>query len=124
MSQGGEIFADEGGRTVEDMAVEMTRSISRQITDQAISGSRRKAVWIDGDGLFGEAGQMFVWMVIEREELGLVAAQIRAAAGNEVQRRAYIHADLKTDEALAEMDQLIEAELRRATGEAAPTATN
>ena len=125
MSEGGEIFSDEDRTQIDGMAVEMTRSIARQITDQVLSGSRQKELWIDEEGFFGKKGQYFVWMVIEREQMGLVQEQMNAGIrDNLADRFAYARADLQAQEAVADLDRLVGEQLANqqnaVTGVAAP----
>lgn len=129
-TEGGESSrAADGSIQRDELAQEMSENVTRTLTNQVISGSRQKDIWRDGEGLVGEPGTLFMWVVIDRSQMDLLSEQIRAEASNEVARRAQVRAELKARDALDRLDALIDDELQRQEGipadsSAAPAAAN
>lgn len=99
-----------GGVDAKIAAEEMSTNVSRQLTDQVLTGSRQKAIFRDPN-----TKELFMWVVISSDKLEAMQTQIKQAAQNEVAKRAQISAELKTQEALKQLDAAIDKEMARQT---------
>ncbi|NRA38177.1 MAG: LPP20 family lipoprotein [Planctomycetes bacterium] len=115
-SEGGEkSWAEDGSIDKATIAQELSENVSRQLTNQIIQGSERKAMWEHP-----KSGDLYVWVVINAEKRDQVLTQVKAEARKQVAQRKKIHAELKTEDALKKLDAAINAEMLRAAGEVPP----
>lgn len=105
--------ATNGGVEAKTAAEEMSTNVSRQLTDQVLSGSRQKAIYRDPN-----TKEVFMWVIISPDKLEAIQAQVKQEAQNQVAKRAQISAELKTQEALKMLDAAIDKEMNRQGGSA------
>lgn len=108
-TEGGDI-ANKAGGGVEyrQMAQEMSENVSRQLTNQVISGSRQKQMWRDPSNK-----DLYIWVVIDNEKLAALNTSIKDEAKRQLDARAQVGAELKAADALKRLDAAIDAELAR-----------
>lgn len=117
-SEGGEnSWAADGSIDKTTIAQELSENVSRQITNQVIQGSERKAVWEHPT-----SRELYVWVVINPAKRDQVLTQVKAAARKQLASRKKIAAELKTEDALKKLDAAINAEMFRMAGEVPPAA--
>ncbi|MFW5859188.1 MAG: hypothetical protein ACOCYP_04125 [Planctomycetota bacterium] len=109
--EGGEIFKE--GQEIDEnkMAMEMSENVSKQLTNQVITGSHSYRIWEHP-----ENQNLYMWVIVDQEKLEVLQRQIKAQAAKEAQKRSFIKAEIKAEEAFNELETAIDRELAREQG--------
>ena len=111
-SESGEAsWGEDGNPELQTLAQEMSENVSRQLTNQVLQGSRRKNIY-----QHGPTGELYVWVIIDPEQMAIVNQQVKAQASKELAARAQVKAELKAKEALERLDKAIDDEMARQAG--------
>ena len=94
----------------------MSENVSRQLTNQVLTGSKQKATFRDPN-----TKELFVWVIIAEDKLDMIKNQVKDEARNQIAKRAQVGAELKAADALKRLDAAIDTEMARQGG-AAPAA--
>jgi len=100
--EGGEITSQES----KVMAMQMEENISRSVTNQVVQATAQRARWIDP-----ATKRMYVWSYPDQAAIEAAAAQVKAAARAEAEKRSHFAAKIEADKAFADLDKLVDKEL-------------
>ena len=100
--EGGEITSQES----KSMAMQMEENISKNVTNQLVEATSQRARWIDP-----ATKSMYVWTYPDAASMAAAAAQMKAAARAEAEKRSHFAAKIEADKAFADLDKLIDKEM-------------
>jgi hypothetical protein len=104
--EGGErFFAGDGKVDKQEMAKQMSETVSEQVTSQTINGSQQRAMWKD------KSGTLYVWVVINADAAAKFAADATAAAKRLAEQKSFIKADIQATEAWDKLEQRMKAKI-------------
>lgn len=104
--EGGErFFAGDGKVDKQEMARQMSETVSEQVTSQTINGSQQKAMYKD------KQGTLYVWVVINAEAAAKFAEQASAAARRLAEQKSFIKADIQATEAWDNLEKRMKAKI-------------